>query len=117
MESIRVNRILPAFLENEMDFDKVSQYAEEMKNNDIEMGHYGFPPIKGFFDVVNKEDLGKVFNWSNYDKSEKVVKKHLGEIIFRVTDGNHRTCAAQIANIWCLETESDNSGFVYEFKN
>lgn len=114
MESIRTNRILPAYLDNKMDWQKVKEYAEEMKLNDLNEGHNGFPPIQGFYDVVTKEDLGMYFNYAVEDsfKQERVTKKHIGTQIFRVTDGNHRTCAAQIAEIYILETEKDLSGFV-----
>lgn len=114
MKEVRTNRILPAFLENEMDWDKVKNYAFEMKKQDEEYGAIQFPPICGYFDVVNKEDIGMFFNWGalNEGYEEKVTKSHIGIEIFRVTDGNHRVWASHVAKIWSLETEDDKSGFV-----
>ena len=83
---IRTNRIIAAFPDNVCDREKINRYAEEMKNNDVSMGHYGFPPILGFYDTVNENDLGKSFNPLNEETEEKIKRKHLGVEIFRVTD-------------------------------
>lgn len=58
--------------------------------------------------------MGKYFNWGLLDDGgEEVVKKeHFGIQIFRVTNGNHRSCAAQLSGIFVLETEEDKSVFV-----
>ncbi|MEX0597552.1 MAG: hypothetical protein WD512_13760 [Candidatus Paceibacterota bacterium] len=112
MNSIRTNRILPAYQENICDHRKVEQYAEEMKQNDINTGHHGFPPIQGFYDVIDKDDVGKSFNLTSEDNEIQVTKKDIGTPVFRVTDGNHRFLAAVKAGIWTLETEDDNSGYV-----
>lgn len=112
METIRTNRILAAYPDNFIDWDKVNLYAKEMNDQDTNQGVIDFPPISGFYDVVNSNDLGNYFNYANYDNHELITKKHLGLEVFRVTDGNHRTCAAQLANIFSLETQKDLSGFV-----
>lgn len=83
-----------------------------MKANDILTGHHGFPPILGFYDKVDEQDIGKAFNLGNECDEEYITKKHLGIEIFRVTDGNHRFLAAVKAGIWQLETKKDKSGFV-----
>lgn len=112
MKEIRTNRILPAFVENEMDWSKVKKYAKKMKDNDELTGDNGFPPILGYYDTINSDDVGKHFNWASEDNEEVITKKMIGIKIFRVTDGNHRACAAQISGIWALATETDKSGFV-----
>lgn len=112
METIRVNRILPAFIENEMNWDKVKKYAKKMKDNDELTGDNGFPAILGYYDTINSDDIGKHFNWMVENEEELITKKYIGMQIFRVTDGNHRVCSAQLAGIWALETEEDKSGFV-----
>ena len=112
MNYIRVNRILPAYIENHCCFDKVDTYAKRMKDNDINTGHNGFPPILGYYDKVSTEDIGSAFNRLCEINEELITEKHIGVDIFRVTDGNHRFLAAIKAGIFILETENDNSGFV-----
>lgn len=46
METIRTNRILPAYLDNEMYWEKVKAFAEEMKINDLHEGNNGFLQYK-----------------------------------------------------------------------
>lgn len=112
MNSIRTNRILPAYIENHCCFDKVEEYAKAMKENDINTGHHGFPPILGYYDKVRQEDIGLFFNYGSETNEELITEKYLGVEIFRVTDGNHRFLASLKAGIWILETGPDNSGFV-----
>lgn len=112
MDSIRTNRILPAYIENVCDNKKVAKYAKKMKQNDELTGHHGFPPILGYYDTITKDDFGDSFNYASEENSELITKEHLGITIFRVTDGNHRFLAAIKSGIWVLETELDKSGFI-----
>lgn len=112
MNSIRTNRILPAYIENDCCLDKINEYAKIMKENDILIGHHGFPPILGYYDKIGNEDIGGYFNLGSETDQELITKEHLGLEIFRVTDGNHRFLASVKAGIWIFETELDNSKFV-----
>jgi len=110
--SVRTNKIVSGLPDNVMDYDKINRYAKEMKQNDIETGHHGFPPITGFWgEISNHEvEIGLHWNVGKLEDSEPIRKEDIGTKVFFVTDGHHRTFAAQMVGIWCLEVEPDESG-------
>lgn len=98
------NRIISAFT-NPVDDAVVEAYAIEMKGNDIDTGHNGFPPILGYASTINEDDI------ENEDlffmTGEQVTAEHLNQEVWYVTNGHHRTLAAIKAELNYIETEVD----------
>lgn len=102
--SIPTNRILHTSPDNEIDYRKVVEFSNKMIMSQITLGHHGFPPILGIHDRVTQDDVGESFSaFTNYP--EIITKDMIGMEIFRVSDGDHRVCSAQISGIETLETE------------
>ncbi len=99
------NRIISAFC-NPVDPDKVEEYAKQMKQNDLETGHNGFPPIMGFASKIDEDDIE---NEVLFMTGDQVTVEHLGEDVWNVTDGHHRTSAAIEAELNYIETEVEYS--------
>ena len=102
---IRTNRIVSAFC-NPTDPNKVEEYAYTMKNNDILCGNIDFPPILGLPSIIDEDDMdNEEFGMIDLDSRDYQI----GDIIWKVTDGHHRTLAAIKAGIYQLEVELDYS--------
>jgi len=99
---VRSERIISAF-ENVIDSQKVEEFKDAMICGEQ------FPPITGYPDVIDEDDVGKVF----MDGSE-VVKSDVGQSVWYVTDGHHRTIAAIEAGICRLNVMMDMSCFTDE---
>lgn len=97
---IRVDRIMSAF-ENGIDQHKVEAYTEAMRVLDV---CHEFPPILGFPSVIDEDDVGALFL-----TRELVEDTMIGEQIWKVTDGHHRSLAAIEAGLSHLEVELDYS--------
>ncbi len=104
-ETIRTNRIISAF-ENYMDADKIETYTEVMRS---EMLGHNFPPITGHPHIISEDDLGEYFLDGN-----EITEEHMGNLVWYVTDGHHRSVAAINAEIPYLEVEMDFSTFTTE---
>lgn len=113
MGTIRTNLIVTGLPENEMDWNKVADFAEIMLANDIDTGDWGFPPIEGFFGEISEKEIGQFFNAGYVEDMVEITEKDIGTEVFFVTDGHHRAFGAQRAKIWAVDYELDNSGFVY----
>lgn len=87
--------------------DVVRSYAYAMAEQDINCGQIDFPPISGFFTEYDPQCDGETFHNSVEDAEYVRIKK--GERVFKVTDGHHRSLAACIAGIWCIEVEEDKT--------
>lgn len=103
-ESIRTNRIASAF-ENAVDWDKVQQYATEMRLQDYNSGQINFPPIMGFPSVIDEDDM----NNPEFGLLDIDAPYEKGDLIWKVTDGHHRTLAAIEAGIYMLDVTLDYS--------
>jgi hypothetical protein len=103
-EMIRTNRIISAFA-NPVDSDKVDQYAEQMRSTP-EILPYCIPPIKGYPSILDEND---VENEVTFMDGTVVDETMIGEMIWYVTDGHHRTFAAIEANLPYLCTDIDES--------
>lgn len=96
---IRTDRIVSAFVNPCVD-EKVDAYTVIMKSK---MYSHDFPPIMGYPSIIDEDDCNNPdfammdFN-SDYD---------IGDLIWYVTDGHHRTLAAIKANLPHLEVKLD----------
>jgi hypothetical protein len=95
---IKTGRILSAF-ENAMDWDKVERFTDVLR---VELLQNDVPPIKGFPDVLSEDDIGKAFL-----SGEEVTADHVGERVWYVTDGHHRSLAHIEADVRYIRTELD----------
>lgn len=98
------NRIISAFA-NPVNQGVVDEYAILMKGNDIDTGHNGFPPIKGYAAKIDHDDIENPDLY--FMTGEKVTAEHLNEEVWYVTDGHHRSSAAIKAELNYIETEVD----------
>jgi hypothetical protein len=102
---IRTNRIVSAF-SNSIDPIKVNEYSNIMRINDVNYGNVGFPPILGFPSIIDEDDISnEEFRMMDFDSDDYQI----GDLIWKVTDGHHRTLAAIKAGIHQLEVELDYS--------
>jgi hypothetical protein len=103
MDIIPTNRIISAF-ENPLDEWKVEEYTLVM--DELMLSH-DFPPIRGYYSKIDEGDAENPDLYFMTD--EKVNETHIGEIVWMVTDGHHRTSAAIKAHLPHLCTELDQS--------
>lgn len=108
-EMMQTDRILSAFC-NPLDTAKLQEYEERIRYSE-EYIPYSIPPILGFPDVITEDDVDseKVFL-----SGDPVTGAHIGILVWYVTDGHHRSCAAINAGLPFLLTEVDPSTFVNE---
>ena len=106
MTTYPTNRIISAF-ENAINPHKVEEYTEIMKT--LEFNHE-FPPIWGFESIITEDDVNQVW----FMDGKLVLKEHLGIVIWKVTDGHHRTLSAINAQLGWIEVEPDPNCFVTE---
>lgn len=95
---IRTDRIISAF-ENGIDERKVEQYAEQMCIDGL---CHEFPPIKGFPSIIDENQYNSYFM-----TGDDITEEHLGQLVWMVTDGHHRTLAAIKAELPHLPVEVD----------
>lgn len=114
--NVLVKYLLSGLPSNDTNWSKAVKYSKKMKENDMLTGSDGFPPINGFYGIISKYDLDKFFMIGSENEMRKVGKKDIGREVFFVTDGHHRMIAAQMAGIYSLDVEIDNSGFVSVIK-
>lgn len=100
---ISPKKIISAF-ENIIDVDKLEKYTNIFNSK---MLSHGFPPIKGYPNIIDESDVGKEFLSGNV-----VSEDNIGEYVWVLTDGHHRTLAALEANVPYLETQIDHAYFV-----
>jgi len=103
---IRTDRIISAF-ENCVDYDKVEKYANTMK---AEMLSHDFPPILGYPGIIDEDDVDEKM----FLNGEVVENEHVGNLVWYVTDGHHRSLAAIEAHLPHLEVEIDFSTITSE---
>lgn len=103
--------IISAF-QNEMDYNKVEEYARIMS---IKMLSHEFPPIQGYPCKIDEDDIMH----NSFIDGRKIQPYDLGKTCWRVTDGHHRSLAANIADLPHIETTLDYSCITSEedFKN
>jgi len=99
---IRCDRIVSAFC-NPCDQNKIDSYTIEMQINGL---CHEFPPIKGFTSLYDEND--------EEDEDFQLIdlnaeRPRIGDLIWKVTDGNHRTISAINAELPHLEIELDYS--------
>ncbi len=99
-ETINTNLIVSAFC-NPLDDAKVDEYTAVMQS---EMLSHNFPPIAGFYTTVSDDEIGEYFM-----NGEEITEEHTGKIIFKVSNGHHRTTAAINAGLPYLETVIDRA--------
>lgn len=99
-EKINPTLVMSAFA-NPIDEQKVQDYTEIMQQ---EMLGHDFPPIMGFPRVISEEDVGEYFL-----TGEQIEDTHIGQKVWVVTDGHHRTLAAINAGLPYINTELDYS--------
>ena len=107
IETYPTNRIISAF-ENEMDWNKVNHYAEIMVYQGF---NHEFPPIKGFECVIDQDDVNSNTVFMN---GAPVLKENIGEKVWKVTDGHHRTFACIKAELGWIEVTKDFNTCVNE---
>lgn len=108
-ECVRVGRIISAF-ENEIDHQKVERYVDRMSREEGYFPHC-IPAILGYPDVVSSEMVEK---GAFYLSGEPVSASHIGELVWFVTDGHHRTLAALQHGLPILNVSMDESTFTKE---
>jgi len=99
-EKINPTLVMSAFA-NPIDDEKVENYTQIMQQ---EMLGHDFPPIMGFPRVISEEDVGEYFL-----TGEEIEDTHIGQKVWVVTDGHHRTLAAINAGLPYINTELDFS--------
>lgn len=92
--------IISAFA-NPIDDSKVEYYTHIMSEK---MLSHDFPPISGYPTIIDENDVGDYFL-----TGEEITDNHIGQQVWVVTDGHHRTLAAIAANLPFIETELDYS--------
>lgn len=107
--TIRSNRIISAFC-NPIDKYKVENYTERMLHQDGYLPD-AIPAIMGYPDIVDQETIDKNLCFLNGDE---VTDEHIGQMIWYVTDGHHRSIAANDAELPFLNVEVDPSTFTVE---
>ena len=89
MKTISSDYLISAF-DNQMDWNKVSEYAERLIIEDI---YHECPAIKGFSRILDEDDIGTSFIRDQNEDLEEVSEIHLGLEVWMVTDGHHRSFA------------------------
>jgi hypothetical protein len=103
---IRTDRIVSAFY-NPIDFNKVEEYTIIMLNEGL---CHGFPSIKGYPSIIDADDMEN----TDFSIMDINADYDIGDLIWYITDGHHRTLAAINANLPHLEVELDYSCIVTE---
>jgi len=99
-KQVNPNTVISSF-QNEMDWDKVERYTQEMKEK---MLSHDFPPITGFPSIINESDIGQKFLNGN-----EITEEDIGKQVWKVTDGHHRAISAINAELPYIEVELDYS--------
>lgn len=99
---IRCDRIISAF-QNAMYEDKINEYIEIFQE---QYTSHDLPPIKGYPHIVNEDDIENELLFLNM---EDVNTDHIGQLVWFVTDGHHRSIAAIRTDLPHLEVELDYS--------
>lgn len=95
-----VNKIKAGF-ENAIDNNKLEAYTLIM--NDLMLSH-PFPEIFGYPSEVDENDVGGFFL-----NDEEITEDNIGEIIWVLTDGFHRTLSAIATGVPYLDVQLDRS--------
>jgi len=96
---IHSSKIISAF-DNVIDEESLDYYR--MKGlDDVE-------PILGYPDIICEDDIGKEFI-----SGQEVTEEHIGDIVWYVTDGHHRSIVANEQGVNLL-VELDSSCIVLE---
>jgi hypothetical protein len=99
---IRTDRIVSAFC-NPTNPNVVEDYTAEMNAH---MLSHNFPPITGYPSIITEDDMeNDEFGMMDLNSDDYKA----GDLIWKVTDGHHRTLAAIGANLPHLEVELDYS--------
>lgn len=98
--TIRTCRIISAF-ENEIDEEKLAEYTAIMQ---IYMLSHDFPPIMGYPSVIDRQ---MVEDGIEFLDGEIVTENMLGEAVWFVTDGHHRTISAIAAHVPTMDCTLD----------
>ena len=97
---IHSNRIVSAF-ENMIDDDSLDYYRNEVNFDDVS-------PIKGYPSIIDEDDVESDMYFIS---GEPITHEHIGERIWYVTDGHHRSIIANEIGI-LLPVELDDSCIV-----
>ena len=103
---IRTNCIISAFV-NEMDESKICEYVDRIQNDSSYLPH-AIPAIHGYPDVITEDDLEKDLVFLT---GEVVDANAVGQVVWYVTDGHHRSVSAIRAGLRYLNTAIDLSCF------
>lgn len=76
---------------NEIDWDKVNEYADRLIQEDI---YHECPAIWGFWRTLDEDDIGTpLIRDPELENNDKVTEAHIGMQAWVVTDGHHRSFA------------------------
>lgn len=108
-ETIRTCRIISAF-SNPIDQDKVERYADLIRHSE-DILPWCIPAISGYPGIISQDDVdnGMIFLDGN-----EVTEFEIGQCVWYVTDGHHRSLAAIETGLPTLCTTMDESTFTIE---